>query len=545
MLSDHAPLPAARPPLAGAAAVPPGENWPDADDWQEPEGPVERLSWGRLAILLLVVAGVVMGGVAGVRHLRATTGPTAKSWAVPYVDVTLTPTFQFQDPQANPARDIALAFVVADRSDGCSPSWGAAYSFDQAATSLELDRRIAQLRAAGGHVMVSLGGQANTELAVACPDSARLAAAYREVVERYDLDALDVDVEGTALADQASIARRAAALADLQRQRAARGRPLAVWLTLPVTPDGLSADGLALVRTTLSGGVSVRGVNVMTMDYGSAAGSHPNMLDLTRRALTATHRQLSDVYLRLGVQLTEPQVWGRIGATPMIGQNDTDAERFAVADAEGLAAFALDKGLGRVSIWSLNRDAACRDTFADVVVHANTCSGIDQKALAFASVFTGLPGRAPASGSDVVTIPTMQAAADDARTSPYPVWRPNAQYPGGYKVVWHGVVYQAKWSTQGVDPSAAGEGTNTMPWSLIGPVKPTDEALRPTPSVSGVTAEWNPVILYVRGDRVLFDGLPYEARWSSKADAPSTEYPVGPEQPWRPLFQVPGEPVTP
>ena len=47
-----------------------------------------------------------------------------------------------------------------------------------------------------------------------------------------------------------------------------------------------------------------------------------------------------------------------------------------------------------------------------------------------------------------------------------------------------------------------------------------------------------------RGDRVLFDKLPYQARWSTTGDAPSTEYPIGPDDPWQPLFTVPGEPVT-
>jgi chitinase len=541
MLTDRA-----HPPAADQPAPTPPVPGEDDEDWSEPQGPVQRLAWGRLAILVLVVAGLAAGATAGVTHLRATAGSTAASWAVPYVDVTLTPTFQFQDPQANPARDIALAFVVADPTDGCAPSWGGFYSPDQAATSLELDRRIAQLRAAGGHVMVSVGGQANTELAVACTDEARLAAAYRDVVRRYDLDALDVDIEGSALADRSSIARRAVALAAVQKERAEAGRPLAVWLTLPVAPDGLTGDAFELVRATLAGGLRLRGVNVMTMDFGSTPGSEPDMLDLARRALTATHRQMSELYLRLGAQLTAPQVWARVGVTPMIGQNDTDAEQFTLADAEGLAAFALDKGLGRVSMWSLNRDAACRDTFPGVVVHANTCSGVAQRPLQFASVFTRLPGQAPsAEGRDAVTIPTVQATADDPRTSPYPVWRPNAQYPAGYKVVWHGIVYQAKWSNQGVDPATAVAGSGAVPWSLVGPVHPGDSAPRPSPSVTGVTEEWNPGTVYVRGDRVLFDGLPYEARWSTKADAPSREYPIGPEQPWRPLFVVPGEPVAP
>jgi chitinase len=520
------------------------EHDPLADpDWQEPPAPVERLSWLRLGLLVLVLAGLGGGGTAAVLHVRDTAGPTAKSWAVPYVDVTLTPRFEFQDPEANPANSVALAFVVADPRDGCSPSWGGAYSLDEAGASLDLDRRISQLRSAGGDVLLSVGGLNNAELAVACTDQPRLTDAYRQLVRRYDVGTLDLDIEGTAVADQASLRRRALALATLQAERQSAGHPLAVWLTLPVTPEGLTADGLEAVRMTLQGGVVLRGVNVMTMDFGSKQGSDPDMLGLTTQALESTHRQLSDLYLRLGVQLTSPQVWSRLGATPMIGQNDVDSERFTVDDARGLASFALDKGLGRVSMWSLNRDASCRGTFANVVVHSDTCSGTAQDARAFSSVFAGLPGAAVGtSGAESVTIPTQEPTVDDAQTSPYPVWRLTAQYVGGYKVVWHGVVYEAKWSNQGVDPSAAGETASPTPWSVIGPVSTTDTAPRPSPTVTGVTLVWNPATVYARGERVLFDGLPYEAKWSTKGEAPGTQYPIGPDEPWRPLFTVPGEP---
>lgn len=508
------------------------------DDWPEPDEPAVRLSWFRLGILVAIVAMVGAGGTLAVLHLRDTAGATAKSWAVPYVDVTLTPTFEFQDPAANPANDVALAFVVADPDDGCTPSWGGAYTLDEAGSTLELDRRISQLRAAGGDVMLSLGGLTNTELAVACADQTKLTEAYRQLVERYDLTTIDLDIEGTAVADNDSLLRRAKALAALQSSRAAAGTPLEVWLTLPVAPTGLTDDGLAAVRTTLEGGVSLRGVNVMTMDYGTV--TDPDMLDLATQALEATHKQLSDLYLRLGVQLTSTQVWSRLGATPMIGQNDIDAERFTVADAEGLATFAVDKGLGRVSMWSLNRDAPCRGTFTNVVVHSNTCSGVSQEALAFSQVFVGLPGSAVGtSGRDSVEIPDQTTVTDDPATSPYPVWRLTAQYVAGYKVVWHGVVYEAKWANQGTDPSGS---TTPNPWSVIGPVSGTDVAPTPSPTVTGVTAQWSSATTYVKGSRVLFDGLPYQARWSTTGDAPSTEYPIGPDEPWAPLFTVPGEP---
>jgi chitinase len=269
------------------------------------------------------------------------------------------------------------------------------------------------------------------------------------------------------------------------------------------------------------------------------------MLALAVQALESTHRQLTDLYLRLGVQLTSPQVWSRIGATPMIGQNDVDAERFTVADASGLAKYAVDKGLGRVSMWSLNRDSGCRGTFTNVVVHSNTCSGVPQGALAFSSVFAGLPGSAVGdSGREAVAVPDQAPVADDPKTSPYPVWRLSAQYVTGYKVVWHGVVYVAKWANSAVDPTSMGDGPTPSPWAVIGPVTPTDTPLKPVPTVKGVTAEWNPVTVYARGNRVLFEGLPYQARWSTTGDSPATEFPVGPDDPWQALFILPGEPVT-
>ncbi len=41
-----------------------------------------------------------------------------------------------------------------------------------------------------------------------------------------------------------------------------------MWLTLPVSPNGLTADGLRVVDQMLSAGVDLAGVNGMTMDFG-------------------------------------------------------------------------------------------------------------------------------------------------------------------------------------------------------------------------------------------------------------------------------------
>ena len=188
-----------------AAAV--ADERPDGDEL--PSEPTERLSWVRVAAIVAIVGLVAAGFAFAGKRLTADDELLDRSWSVPYVDVTLTPTYQFQNPQSNPARDIALAFVVADPDEPCDPSWGGAYSLDDAARDLELDRRITQLRAAGGDIMVSFGGQANSELAFVCTDDADLASAYRSVVERYDLHAIDLDIENADIADTPSIERRA------------------------------------------------------------------------------------------------------------------------------------------------------------------------------------------------------------------------------------------------------------------------------------------------------------------------------------------------
>ena len=114
---------------------------------------------------------------------------------------------------------------------------------------MDLDRRVAQTRGQGGDAIISFGGQANTELAMACDDAGKLGSAYKSVVERYTADTIDFDIEGEALHDTAANARRATAVKALQDEIRADGGRLAVWLTLPVTPDGLNPDALAVVRT--------------------------------------------------------------------------------------------------------------------------------------------------------------------------------------------------------------------------------------------------------------------------------------------------------
>lgn len=514
-------------------------------DDQLVEEAAQRLSWLRVGALIAIIAVLAGAGAIVLRKVSSGARLLDRSWSVPYVDVTLTPTYEFQNPASNPARDIALAFVVADPTEPCKPSWGGAYSMDQAKQSIELDRRITQLRAAGGDIMISFGGQANTELALACSDQTKLAAAYRNVVVRYGAKVIDFDIENSDLADAASIQRRAHAIATIQKERSAAKHDLAVWLTVPVGTSGMTADGVALVKSTIAAGVNLTGVNAMTMNFGSKDHPTTDMLGATKSALDATSKQIVEIYAGQGVTLNDVQRWSHLGATPMIGQNDVPGEVFTIDDAKGLADFAMAKGLGRVSTWSLNRDGQCSTSFADVMVLSNTCSSVTQDPLQFATVFTALPGRAAyMPQTDSVMVSDGQQAIDDPAKSPYPIWRPEAQYVEGYKVVRHGLVYQAKWYTQGQEPSTTVANPADMPWSLVGPIGSDDVPFAPKTVATGTYPDWSPAHLYTKGDRVLLEGLPYEARWTNQAEVPQTLLPVGPDSAWNPLFLVPGEPKS-
>ncbi|MGT2460622.1 chitinase [Sinomonas atrocyanea] len=274
-------------------------------------------------------------------------------WFGGYADVTLKPLYPFDD--SSPDGRAVLAFVIADPANPCEPSWGGQYSLDKAATELDLDHRVAQLRAKGHGVALSFGGAAGDELARKCPDARALAQAYRKVIDRYAPDLLDFDIEARNLSDVAATERRVQALRQVLGDLGAPRMPQ-VWLTLPVTAQGLSPEASAVVLQTVRGGVDLAGVNIMTMDYeGPASGQ--KMLQTSIEAATSTHGQLAQIF-GLG-QGQEAQAWKKLGLTPMIGANDVVGETFDLQAARGLNQFVHDRGIARLSMWSLNRDRAC------------------------------------------------------------------------------------------------------------------------------------------------------------------------------------------
>ena len=495
-----------------------------------------RLSAGRLLLSLaaMVLIPAAVTAVAVVPGLPpAVSGASVDSrWFAGYYDVTLESGAQLADsPLGTSAGGAVLAFVVAADTNDCTPTWGRAYSLDQAAQTFELDRRVERMRREGQPLAVSFGGAINTELAAACSSVTETTDAYRTVMDRYRIDVMDLDIEGEMLADDASSARRAEAVARLQEERRDGGGALDVWVTLPVAPQGLTAEGLAQVEQMLDAGVDLAGVNVMTMNYGTD-GSVAPMSSLSIDALKATATQLSDIWQERTLALPAGGVWALIGATPMIGQNDVKGEVFTVDDARALNEFVTEQGVARVSIWSLNRDQTCGSNYPHVSTVATSCSGIEQAGVSFATVledgYTGTPSGRPAAVTDADTI------ADDAETSPYPIWSSRSYYSAGVLVVWNGSVYVSKWwNEDAAKPDDPSLNTDASAWTYIGPVLVTDTPFALPTLPAGTYPDWSASALYDQGDIVQYEGTPYEARWWSQSKRPDRSVLDHDYSPWK------------
>ncbi|MFG2094045.1 chitinase [Streptomyces sp. NPDC048612] len=295
--------------------------------------------------------------------------PQAAGFA-PYVDTSLRPSFDLlQGAEETGVKEYNLAFV--SPGGGCVPKWGGR----QALGANPVAQQAEALRAEGGDVRVSFGGQSGNELARVCGSVDKLVAAYRKVIDAYGLTKVDFDIEGPALTDTKANHLRAQAIARLQQ----RGN-LDVSYTLPVLPSGMNRHAVAVLKEARQNGARISTVNVMAMDYGTYYDG--DMGKYAVSAATATQKQIKGA---LGIR-DEAEAWKSVSVTPMIGVNDVKGEVFRPDDAVELKKFAKEKGF-RLSMWSMTRDKPCPGG-ANIKAQA-TCSSIDKKTNEFVRAFAG------------------------------------------------------------------------------------------------------------------------------------------------------------
>lgn len=259
-------------------------------------------------------------------------------------------------------KSLHLAFITS--AGGCAGSWGGYYPVANTPTAYGVSV-LSQLKKQGIKLTISFGGAAGTYLEQACTSKSDLTQAYQTVIQTYQPDALDFDIENGLQTNNAKLDQMMQALLVIQQQYP----NLKISFTLPVMPEGLISAGNNVIQRAKANGLSNYLVNVMAMDYGSSF-TGKTMGAYAIDAANATFNQLKALY----PTQSDAVLWQRIGVTPMIGLNDTLPLNFTIGDATALKQFATQKNMGLVSFWSINRDNVCTGTSV-----SNTCSSQDPK----------------------------------------------------------------------------------------------------------------------------------------------------------------------
>jgi hypothetical protein len=312
---------------------------------------------------LLLFTGAVLASPVTLNTYAVSPPQLPSQFYAPYQDMTLGKPSLKSIEESTGQKYFTLAFVVSH--NGCNASWGA--------STPTLTSDISYIRGKGGDVIVSFGGQAGKELALACTSVSSLQAQYQHIIDTYHLTHLDFDIEGGTEGDAQSYTRRNIALAALQKAN----KGLTIDFTLPSDPTGPTSADMGLLKNAKAKGVNFSIVNLMTMDYN---GPDSHMGEDAINAANNLYLQLGKLY----TTKTSSQLWSMVGLTNMIGQNDTLKEIFTLNDATSVLSFARLKHIGELSIWEASRDSgSCPGNTSD----QNTCSGLSQSTNAFTNVF--------------------------------------------------------------------------------------------------------------------------------------------------------------
>jgi chitinase len=299
-------------------------------------------------VAVVAAAALATGGVLFAAHsgpsdhvgtkLAANQATAAGSYparyAAPYLQITGGDAGDMAaDMSVTGLKYYTLAFLIPQ--SGCTPEWEDGGDSVGAFTA-----QINSLKAAGGNVIISFGGESGGELAQTCTSVSSLTAAYANVVNTNGVNRLDFDIEGGTLSDTAANTRRDQALAALQAQDPS----VQVDYTLAVAPNGLPSQELGVLQDAKAQGVKVNLVNIMTMDFGNGQ----NALNDALSAAQATSGQLASLY-----GISTAQAYAMMGLTPIAGQND-DNEVFSTGNASTLESFAATNGVGELSFWEVD-----------------------------------------------------------------------------------------------------------------------------------------------------------------------------------------------
>ncbi|MFC4032017.1 chitinase [Streptomyces polygonati] len=392
------------------------------------------------AAAVLAIAGLGAATALGAGQASGATAATnalSSNWyaAAPYLmPLDNNPPDAGQIMDATGLKAFQLAFILAPNGGGCSPTWGgtSAVSSDTAVGGV-----ISAIRAKGGDVSVSIGGYGGTKLGQACSDSASTAAAYQQVVNKYQLKAIDFDLEEPEYENTAAVAHEIGAAKILQQNNPG----IYISVTTAGTAAGTGWFGQQMLNEAKAQGFTPNNFSIMPFDGGfNGAASQTS-------ALTAFNGLLKTTF-----GWDTATAYAHEGFSGMNGRSDS-GEYFYQADFQTVLDYATSHGMGRFTFWSLNRDRQCNPP--DNGTTSGVCSSVTQGAWDFAKYSVRFAGATPPTGP--TTPPTSPTQPPGGGCAALTQWTSTAVYVGGNEVAHNGHKWKAQWWTTNEEPGTTGQ----------------------------------------------------------------------------------------
>ncbi len=326
------------------------------------------------------------GGATATPTRTPTAGPSPTSIstgginynAAPYVmPLENTPPDIASVMSASGVRAFTIAFILANGSS-CSPAWDGA---DPISSDTQVQAYINTIRANGGDVVPSVGGYGGTKLGQVCSSGSATYNAYQQVVTKYNIKAIDFDIEEPEIENAAAVANELYAA----KQFASQG--LIVSVTMPVTTSGLNYFAMCSVNN--SGAVlswaqannfTPTSWNIMPFDGGFAAPMGTSTVNVAE----IFHNQLKTCF-----GWDDATAYAHSGLSLMNGRSDSGEYTYQ-SDFTTIINYAHSHGLKRLTFWSVNRDRSCNATYGTTDPGTKgDCSSVTQNPWDFTKLIGG------------------------------------------------------------------------------------------------------------------------------------------------------------
>ncbi|GAA2624520.1 cellulose binding domain-containing protein [Dactylosporangium fulvum] len=297
-----------------------------------------------------------------------TTNPPSGWQAAPYL-------YQWGD-QPNPQtvqaatgiRWFTLAFVLS--GGGCTPAWDG----NRPLTGGIDQTVINQVRAGGGDVIPSFGGWSGNKLGPNCSTPQALANAYQQVINTYNLKAIDIDIENTDEFENDTVRNRIVDALKIVKQN---NPNLKTIITFGTSTTGPGYYAQQLITRAAQTGANIDVFTIMPFDFGGGA----NMYQSTVSASEGLKNTLKSAF-----GWDDATAYRHMGISGMNGLSDQQ-ELTSVAYWQQIRDYAQTNHLARLAFWSVNRDRPCPG--GGVV---SNCSGIAQNNWQFTQITASFTG---------------------------------------------------------------------------------------------------------------------------------------------------------